>query len=793
MKNIYRIIILLIGCVAAITGCQNKFEEVYDTVKLDYNKIDVKAEGGKFTFMVYCSGDWTITLDGDADWMTLDKMSGTGVTLINVEFAENTLSQRGVNMLVSGGGETKVIPVNQVGLYTLYEIATVEDMLAWNQQPAASLPDRIVLKSNISFSGQDLSNWNMKTFTGIFEGNGYTIDDFVLERDTEAAFFLRVESGTVKDLTFGPGCSFTAKATNAPSYAASITAYATGESTFSNIVNKGTIKITEGVQSNNVNRTGGICGSFLSTGSIDGCVNYESVTSDVAVTNWTGLGGIVGYVGMNGYVNLITGCENHGAVTNMKVGGRVAVAGIAGFIQNANTTVTGCKNHGEIKNVGDANTGVTVAGIVGRIEASANGDNTISLCENRGNVAFAATNANDAKLFSGVAGILGGHAGSLSGSEFKPAKVTVSDCDNYGTVTKTGAGNTNMYAGGIVAFLNGQTSSDSHIADVVNCDNKAGANVRNGSTGAGAWDTYTGGVIGYQHVNGKIEGCNNYASVKCTASANKASSFIHYRLGGIVGSTDNGQVKNCVNEGDVIDESESNAGCVGGVIGLATTKAISIENCQNKGNVTGTFNSTTNSYPVCIAGIVGYPAVATTIKGCTNSGNITSNRTTSGNGMYMGGLVGQMPKNIKVILTNCTVSGSMKNNTATNPNKSALGGLVGLCYANEVYGCHSTMSIVNTCSVNEYVGGLIGQVEANVVTSISNSSAALSLTSKGTQYCGMLVGRLTHKASSTTTLDGLKVSGTFNSTALTADNYGSYCFGTGSDYKKTDNITYGTR
>ena len=793
MKNIYRIIILLIGCVAAITGCQNKFEEVYDTVKLDYNKIDVKAEGGKFTFMVYCSGDWTITLDGDADWMTLDKMSGTGVTLINVEFAENTLSQRGVNMLVSGGGETKIIPVNQVGLYTLYEIATVEDMLAWNQQPAGSLPDRIVLKSNISFSGQDLSNWNMKTFTGIFEGNGYTIDDFVLERDTEAAFFLRVESGTVKDLTFGPGCSFTAKATDAPSYAASITAHATGETTFSNIVNKGTIKITEGVQSNNVNRTGGICGSFLSTGSIDGCVNYGSVTSDVAVTNWTGLGGIVGYVGMNGYVNLITGCENQGAVTNMKVGGRVAVAGIAGFIQNANTTVTGCKNHGEVKNAGNANTGVTVAGIVGRIEASANGDNTISLCENRGNVAFAATNANDAKLFSGVAGILGGHAGSLSGSEFKPAKVTVSDCDNYGTVTKTGAGNTNMYAGGIVAFLNGQTSSDSHIADVVNCDNKAGANVHSGSTGAGAWDTYTGGVIGYQHVNGKIEGCNNYASVKCTASANKASSFIHYRLGGIVGSTDNGQVKNCVNEGDVIDESESNAGCVGGVIGLATTKAISIENCQNKGNVTGTFNSTTNSYPVCIAGIVGYPAVATTIKGCTNSGNITSNRTTSGNGMYMGGLVGQMPKNIKVILTDCTVSGSMKNNTATNPNKSALGGLVGLCYANEVFGCHSTMSIVNTCSVNEYVGGLIGQVEANVVTSISNSSVALSLTSKGTQYCGMLVGRLTHKASSTTTLDVLKVSGTFNSTALTADNYGSYCFGTGSDYKKTDNITYGTR
>ena len=793
MKNIYRIVVLLFGCVAALSGCQNKFEEEYDTVKLDYSKIDVKAEGGKFTFVVYYSGEWTIALDGDAEWIALDKTSGRGVTLINVEFAENTASQRGTNMLVSGAGDTMVIPVNQVGAYTLYEIGTVEEMLAWNQKPASSLPDKVVLKNNISFSGQDLSNWNMKTFTGTFVGNGYTIDDFVLERDTEAAFFLRVESGTVKDLTFGPGCSFTAKATDAPSYAASITAYATGETTFSNIVNRGTVKIIEGVQSNNVNRTGGICGSFLSTGSIEGCVNYGSVTSDVAVTNWTGLGGIVGYVGMNGYVNLITGCENHGAVTNMKVGGRVAMAGIAGFIQNANTTVTACKNLGDVKNAGNANTGVTVAGIVGRIEASANGDNTISLCENRANIAFAATNANDAKLFSGVAGILGGHAGSLSGTEFKPAKITVSDCDNYGTVTKTGAGNTNMYVGGVVAFLNGQSSSDNHVADVVNCDNKEGADVLNGSTGAGAWDTYTGGVIGYQHVNGKIEGCNNYASVKSTVSANKQSSFIHYRLGGIVGSTDNGHIKNCVNEGDVIDESESNAGCVGGVVGLATAKAILIEDCQNKGNVSATFNSTTNSYPVCIAGIVGYPAVAATIKGCVNSGDITSNRTTSGNGMYMGGLVGQMPKNIKVTLTDCNVSGLMTNNTATNPNKSALGGLVGLCYANEVSGCHSTMSIVNTCGVNEYVGGLIGQVEANVVTSISDCSAALNLTTVGTQYCGMLFGRLTHKANSTTTLSGLKVSGVYNSTEFNADNYGSYCFGTGSDYKKTDNITYGTR
>ena len=148
---------------------------------------------------------------------------------------------------------------------------------------------------------------------------------------------------------------------------------------------------------------------------------------------------------------------------------------------------------------------------------------------------------------------------------------------------------------------------------------------------------------------------------------------------------------------------------------------------------------------------------------------------------------------VKMTLKNSNVAGDIVNETATNPTKTALGGLVGLCYTNEITDCHSKMSVLNQCSVNEYVGGLVGQIEANVVTVMKDCSYSSTITSKKAQYSGMLVGRLTHKASSTTTISGMSVKGTFNGTSLTADNYKSYCFGTGSDYKNTDEVTFGTR
>ena len=94
MKNIYKLILILFAGIVAFPACQEKFEEEYNELELDYEKIDVKHEGGKYTFMVYFSGDWTISLDEGTDWVTLGQTSGTGVTMVDIEFEPNNLFKR---------------------------------------------------------------------------------------------------------------------------------------------------------------------------------------------------------------------------------------------------------------------------------------------------------------------------------------------------------------------------------------------------------------------------------------------------------------------------------------------------------------------------------------------------------------------------------------------------------------------------------------------------------------------------------------------------------------------------
>ena len=84
----------------------------------------------------------------------------------------------------------------------------------------------------------------MQPFKGTFDGDGKTIDNLVLEKEDQVAFFAKVESGAVRNLTFGAGCSFViSKAASSSSriYAASLAVTATGTATFAEVVNKGTV------------------------------------------------------------------------------------------------------------------------------------------------------------------------------------------------------------------------------------------------------------------------------------------------------------------------------------------------------------------------------------------------------------------------------------------------------------------------------------------------------------------------------------------------------------------------
>ena len=737
MKNIYRFFMCLTFCVV-MSGCQDIYKEDFDSLQMDYTSLNVKYEGGKYTFMVYYSGDWTISLDKDVDWVSFDRTSGSGVTMVNVEFDENYALKRSFNMTVSGGGETHVIPVMQAspvssivlefmnketielancaglvvvklksnlppsfieefvpqaggswiencvirngsgqgeyiydvafnvpanetgtdrtatislqftdsedkqyktqvevrqssqpgelvlteslmcgsaaadyfevvkggllnfadfaeqikcsvsgdtfvenvrvdagmlcftlpenttassreaeitlvygdnlasasikvvqreaGINKIHEISSLEELIEWNKSSDMAAGNLVILNDDIDCSGFDASaQWKTNIFSGKFEGNGHTIDNFVIEKAAETAFFARVtESGSVSDLTFGPGCSFTAVASssalNNNTYAAALAAFATGNASFRNVVNKGSVKVASAATGGKgANFIGGICGYFNSKGAFDDCRNYGQVSNEAAVTGWTCLGGIVGCVAVSETATVLN--------------------------RNINTA--------DLKNTVDLNFSLAMGGVAGRV--------------------------------------------------------------NLNT-------------------------------------------------------------------------------------------------------------------------------------------SLSMTGCESTGNLTNTSNAT----GVYMAGILGY--------------------------------VDDSKKKLSVEFESCKASGTITNNCSTNASKTAIGGFTGFCYTNEIRNCTSAVKISNSfgTGTNIYVGGFVGQIEGAdpISTFIDGCSANVDLTTAITAYSGVLIGRLTYTPTATKTVSvtNIKVAGKYNDVTLDRSNYTAYCYGTAggnNNYKPTDGVTFG--
>ena len=532
----------------------------------------------------------------------------------------NGSSPREADIVVTYGDNVSASTIKiiqrEAGVNAILEISSAQDLLAWNNDSANwAADDLVLLTDDIDCAGIIKSaNWTPRTFKGTFDGNGKTIDNFVIEKAGEASFFAKVDGGHVKNLTFGTGCSFTATAATSGKriYAASLASVVSGTATLTNVINKGTVNTSEtATGGTSGNYIAGICSSFQSTAtatgcenhgpvtfmanpeawvncgglfgevtkacvlkdcknygtiqfsstnksnktlnlagiaaganvaSFDSCMNHGSIESNVegtntgeiniagivgidnagvlaavsgcenhgnltnnsaagnlrmggfigcikghatdvtyfknyglitnegTVTSWVAMGGVVGLInGLNTAVNNVSDCENHGDLLNNVSKGRVTLGGIVGFVQTSSTVISKSNNTAEVENTGAAASGVTLGGIVGRIEAFDGGRNTISYCENEGHIIFDAASASDANMKSGMGGILGVHSGAIyDGADkkkyHKSSEIKIENCTNSGYLNKSGKGSANFYMGGIAGAFNsllesGQTYS----------------------------------------------------------------------------------------------------------------------------------------------------------------------------------------------------------------------------------------------------------------------------------------------------------------------------------------------
>ena len=562
---------------------------------------------------------------------------------------------------------------------------------------------------------------------------------------------------------------------------------------------------------NSINMAGISAGAKVAT--FTNCKNFGKIVSNAAQGSkgGTNMGGIVGH--NNTYTITITGCPN-GSNDNKSLGelllagattGEARMGGAVGYIQETSTNITGFNNYGKITLTGGKATGASIGGIVGKI-TTFNSENTISTSKNFADVTIGSAIGD---THGGLGGILGLQLTTASKSEthedeesgekvtvsvpVTSAAITVTSCENNGKVERNTANSSNFHVAGIVGAFGGTDGVT--VSALTNCTNN-GAVVNTSDSYAGGKYSYSAGIIGYARASGEVSGCINNGSVTSGIFTNGTTAV---RVGGIAGGADNGKLTNCTNNGEVKDISCSAGGAVGGIVGWVKSRSMTMKNCDNTKPVSCRFDATEGGKvaisTIYLGGIIGAADQDVTMTDCDNSGSVANNCKASA-AVNIAGLIGTVTKALTI--NNCTTSGTIEHKSTTTSGKIAMGGFCGLCYDNTVSGSSSTGNITNSCAVtsNEYVGGFIGQVEANKTTKLSGCTVAADMNVKVTtrnnnHFSGVIAGRLTDKvdgtsgadAAVTTTIENVVVKGgKYNGTALTADNYGTYTFGHGSNY-----------
>lgn len=153
-------------------------------------------------------------------------------------------------------------------------------------------------------------------------------------------------------------------------------------------------------------------------------------------------------------------------------------------------------------------------------------------------------------------------------------------------------------------------------------------------------------------------------------------------------------VENCKNEANITTESTNGDNvAIGGIIGAKWSSNIlyTINNCENKGKITGEASGTLWS-----GGIIGCGYNNTDIINCNNTGTLEGT-TTDKNGGSLGGIVGYSPFPSKIL--NCYNQGNI------SITKGNVGGIIGNGGWHQAYlvNCYNTGKLTG-----ETQGGLVG-------------------------------------------------------------------------------------
>ncbi len=632
-----------------------------------------------------------------------------------------------------------------LGAFFSYEIKNAEELLAWNKASAKwTAWDVVTLTDNIDCKDViNSENWTPNEFTGTFDGNNKTIDNFVIEKEGPAAFFLQMTGNAfARNLTFGEGCSFSSKGTynGARVYAASLVCEIRGNAGMDNITNYAAITGNHAGVEKKGNYIAGICASLSAKKSIvSNCKNYGKVTFSASPIVWTCIGGIFGEV-------------------------------------TETATLSFCENHGYLLFNGESNNGssINIGGIVG-------GGNLFSMenCKNLGTLESKATVA------AGGGTNIGGMIGHHNKEEQKLG--TMVNCVNgekgntsAGSLMNTGLSSGEIRIGGCIGFVETSASDLMNFTNYGSITNK-GVTTKTASMG---------GVVGIirNTAGGSITKCTNYGSIT-HATADMNNLVVH--LGGIVGWIDcatttigDATLKEIYNYGVVQGKKKSIQFAYGGIVGRinsTTTNVVTIQNCSNE--LTATVSQTgwlQASNVSGVGGIVGMvhatkstTGAKTNILSCTNAAEVKKDGQGLQSNFHVGGIVGNITEKAsddasvtvtahKVIISSCENTGNASmsdNNYGRSSNYCYTGGVVGYFG----YSSGEVKECINRGKVSNYfwsksdgcvrIGGITGNAVNQTYANCKNYGT-VSEESKSVQCdAGGIIGRVANGAIKITNCD----------------------------------------
>lgn len=308
----------------------------------------------------------------------------------------------------------------------------------------ANLSTNVKLTSDIDLSGvcgNGTGNWTPigseynKSYTGTFDGQGYTVNHLYISAATDnLGLFGVVTNATIKNLTVDGSISVT----SSTSYIGGIVGRMWSDSA---IVENCCSQVT---LSGSLQDAGGIAGE--AKGTIKNCRN-QGVIMGTSSTNGT-IGGIVGWIENAAVID----CENSAAITgSTRVGGIAGACSVTGSITNAANTAD-----------------VTAIGTgVGGICAHSLGSTKISNCRNTGNLkeGGSPSSSSASSLFGSYAGGIVGYA--YNNNYYVNNPTIVSNCYTTGSIEANTTGAATTANIGLVGKIGVDTSGSNPDKGVV--------------------------------------------------------------------------------------------------------------------------------------------------------------------------------------------------------------------------------------------------------------------------------------------------------------------------------------